>query len=231
MANKFYLTTKDTTRIEAQAQCLRDKLLIRLLRRLGCRITEAIEIGERDIDFEKKFIRIIHQKMITAKVTCQKCGKKVAKKHKFCPNCGAILSAKIEKKSEPELRTLPIDQNTLDLIKLYIKKGGITVINGKRMLFNITRNNAYNLIRKCAERAGIYLLETPKNRHIHHVGPHAFRHAYITNTLSQKKTFDDARLVQEMVGHKRIDTTLGYANDAPVRLQEFNEELWKEEDR
>ena len=49
---KTYLEPKEIDRIEQAAQCLRDKLLVRLLARLGCRVSEALGISVSDIDFD-----------------------------------------------------------------------------------------------------------------------------------------------------------------------------------
>jgi len=39
---KAYLEAEEIVRMEKTATCLRDKLLIRLLSHLGCRVTEAL---------------------------------------------------------------------------------------------------------------------------------------------------------------------------------------------
>ena len=46
---KTYLEPKEIDRIEQAAECLRDKLLVRLLARLGCRVSEALGIFEEEI--------------------------------------------------------------------------------------------------------------------------------------------------------------------------------------
>jgi len=49
---KTYLEPKEIERIEQAAECLRDKLLVRLLAHLGCRVSEALGITVEDIDFD-----------------------------------------------------------------------------------------------------------------------------------------------------------------------------------
>ena len=51
---KTYLEPKEVERIEQAAECLRDKLLVRLLARLGCRVSEALGITVSDIDFARE---------------------------------------------------------------------------------------------------------------------------------------------------------------------------------
>ena len=75
---KTYLEPKEVDRIEQAAECLRDKLLVRLLAHLGCRVSEALGITVSDIDFEKNIMmtevlkrrqRIKKEAILTPEVT------------------------------------------------------------------------------------------------------------------------------------------------------------------
>ena len=46
---KTYLEPKEIDQIEQATECLRDKLLVRLLARLGCRVSEALGITVRTL--------------------------------------------------------------------------------------------------------------------------------------------------------------------------------------
>lgn len=70
---KVYLEIEETQRLENGAQYLRDKLLIRLLARLGCRISEALAIEAKDIDFSQGTVTIEHLKS-RIKLSCRNCG-------------------------------------------------------------------------------------------------------------------------------------------------------------
>ena len=59
---KAYLEAEEVKRLEQAAEYLRDKLLIRLLFRLGCRISEALAISPGDIDFTRGTVTIEHLK-------------------------------------------------------------------------------------------------------------------------------------------------------------------------
>jgi integrase/recombinase XerD len=48
---KAYLEPEEVEQLEKAAACLRDRLLIRLLFHLGCRISEALALRQEDIDF------------------------------------------------------------------------------------------------------------------------------------------------------------------------------------
>ena len=50
---KTYLEPNEIEQMEQSAEYLRDKILVRLLFRLGCRISEALGITVNDIDFEE----------------------------------------------------------------------------------------------------------------------------------------------------------------------------------
>jgi integrase/recombinase XerD len=235
MPVKEYLEAGDTSLIEDAAQCLRDKVLIRLLRRLGCRIGEVLGMEERHIDFSQRQVKIEHEKMRVS-LFCPYCPQegdkktRLSKKAIFCPKCGKVVEQAIAKaKQERHLRKVPIDPDTLKLVREYIKKGGITEVHGKRMLFTISRQWAWHIVVKCAERAGIFELENPINERKHHVSPHKFRDAFAINAIKIKPTADDLRLLQELLGHESYDTTMRYRKVSGAELQHFYDDLMKEE--
>jgi len=63
---KAYLEPSEVGRIEQQAVCIRDRLLIRILFRLGCRISEALALTAEDIDFAQGTVTIQHLKACLA---------------------------------------------------------------------------------------------------------------------------------------------------------------------
>ena len=69
---KAYLEPADVELVEQFASCPRDRLLIRLLFRLGCRVSEALAIKVTDIDFECGTVTILHLKRIE-RLSCDKC--------------------------------------------------------------------------------------------------------------------------------------------------------------
>jgi integrase/recombinase XerD len=134
---KTYLAPEEIDTIEKAATNLRDKLRIHLLFRLGCRISEALSVKVEDIDFMQGQITMLHLKR-RIKLSCSTCGARLGGNHVFCPGCGN----KIEKKQGQELeqrrqRVLPIDQDTLSLLKEYLDRGGPVERNGKKMVFGI----------------------------------------------------------------------------------------------
>ena len=121
---KAYLDIEETEQLENAATCLRDRLLIRLLARLGCRISEALALKVEDIDFEQGTVTIQHLKS-RIKVSCPKCGARLGQSHTFCPGCGVKVEKAVTKEQERRrVRTLPLDAATLGMLKKYIRRGG-----------------------------------------------------------------------------------------------------------
>lgn len=84
---KTYLELGDIELMERATTCLRDQLLIRLLFRLGCRVSEALAITIGDIDFEHATIAILHLKK-RIRLSCPNCKARLGKRHQYCPECG-----------------------------------------------------------------------------------------------------------------------------------------------
>lgn len=61
-AKKVYLEPEDEGLLEDGTTNLRDRLLVRLLFRLGCRIGEALALTIEDIDFSRRTVTIRHLK-------------------------------------------------------------------------------------------------------------------------------------------------------------------------
>jgi len=55
---KTYLELGDVESMEQAARGLRDKLLVRLLFRLACRVSEALALTVNDIDFKRTTVTI-----------------------------------------------------------------------------------------------------------------------------------------------------------------------------
>ena len=87
---KAYLESEEVARMEQAATNLRDRLLIRLLFRLGCRVSEALAIKVEDIDFTHGTVTIKHLKS-RLKLSCPNCGARLGMSHSFCPKCGFRL--------------------------------------------------------------------------------------------------------------------------------------------
>jgi integrase/recombinase XerD len=88
---KAYIEPDEVTMMEKVASNLRDKILIRLLFRLGCRVSEALALKVEDIDFAHGTVTIIHLKR-RVKLSCANCGARLGVSHSFCPKCGVRIN-------------------------------------------------------------------------------------------------------------------------------------------
>ncbi len=222
---KAYLEPEEVKKLEEAAEYLRDKLLIRILSRLGCRISEALGIAVSDIDFDQRTITIEHLK-VRLNLSCPDCGTRLSRKAKFCPGCGIkVEKAVAQEKEHHRQRTLPIDADTLTRIRDYIDRGGPVSSDGKQLLFGINRNRAWQIIKECAERAGLPKLVNPETGKVHHVSPHRLRDSFAVMAVKADDSGDGLRLLQEHLGHQNIGTTLKYRKIAGEELREWYEKL------
>ena len=134
---KVYLEPEEISRMERVTSNLRDKLFIRVLFHLGCRISEALGLSVQDIDFNQRILTIKHLKR-RLKLSCTNCGTRLGAAHLFCPKCGSrIEKSQAEEQEHRRQRVLPIDADTLKLLKEYVRRGSPVVRDGKRFIFGI----------------------------------------------------------------------------------------------
>jgi integrase/recombinase XerD len=60
--SEAYLEIADVEKLEQASTNMRDRLLIRLLFRLGCRVSEALALTVKDIDYRRGTVTIEHLK-------------------------------------------------------------------------------------------------------------------------------------------------------------------------
>jgi integrase/recombinase XerD len=211
------------------ATCLRDKLLIRLLFRLGCRVSEVLATAVEDVDLSQGSVTIVHLKS-RLRLFCPECEGRLGRGHRFCPACGQEVAETTRKQAEHRrLRTLPIDSETLALLKLYIDQGGPVNKDGKRLIFGINRHRAWQIIRDCADRAGIHALANPETGRERGVSPHRLRDALAVHAMKMDDSGDALRLLQQHLGHSSFDTTARYRKVAGSEHRQWYYSLWRKE--
>ena len=224
---KTYLELKETELLESAASCLRDRLLIRLLSRLGCRISEALAIKHEDIDFERKTVTIMHLKRIL-KLFCPLCKSQLAAKHRFCPGCASEIGDSIKKQQEKRrIRILPLDEDTLKMLKSYTDNNNTTDINGQTYLFGFNRHRAWQIVRNCAKQARIPSLVNPETGRIRGVSPHRLRDAFSVHAIKRDDSGDGLRMLQEHLGHVSFNTTAKYRKISGQEHRDWYRRLWK----
>lgn len=226
---KAYLEASEVQDLVKAATNDRDKLLIRLLFHLGCRVSEALSMTVDDIDFTKGTVTIQHLKA-RIKFTCPQCGSRLGKSHSFCSRCGAkIVKSLTEQQENYRQRVLPIDYNTLIMLKEYVRRGGPVFREGKRLIFGINRHRAWQIVKECANKAGLPKLVNPETGEIHNVSPHKLRDAFAVHAVKLDDSGDGLRLLQEHLGHVSFNTTAKYRKVAGEELKNWYDRLWKKE--
>jgi len=223
---KTYLEPNEVDQIEQAAECLRDKLLIRLLARLGCRVSEALGIAVSDIDFDQGTVTIVHLKR-RIKLSRPTCKQRLSRTARFCPGCGLLVEqAVINEREHRRHRVLPVDDDTLNMLREYITRGGPVGVNGHRVLFGITRYSAWLIIKSCAARAGLEKLVNSETGQVKGISPHRLRDAFATHAIKLDGSSDGLRLLQEHLGHQSIATTMKYRKVSGDEHRDWYQRLW-----
>ncbi|MFC1987965.1 tyrosine-type recombinase/integrase [Chloroflexota bacterium] len=223
---KTYLEPKEVDRIEQAAECLRDKLLVRLLAHLGCRVSEALGITVSDIDFDQSTVTIVHLKR-RIKLSCPNCKTRLSRTARFCPGCGSLVEqAVINEREHRRHRVLPVDNDTLDMLREFINRGGLVGVNGHRRLFGISRHRACQVVKECATRAGLEKLINRETGQVKGISPHRLRDAFATHAIKLDGSNDGLRLLQEHLGHQSIATTMKYRKVSDGEHRDWYQRLW-----
>ena len=223
---KTYLELKEIELLESATGCLRDRLLIRLLSHLGCRVSEALAITTNDIDYEQGTIIILHLKT-RSKLLCPSCKARLARKHRFCPECVEEIRGVISRENmRRRQRILPVDKNILALLKEYVNRNKAMDTEGHQSIINISRHRAWQIVRECASRAGLAKLVNPETGRLKGVSPHRLRDAFSVHAMKLDTSSDGLRLLQEHLGHASFNTTAKYRKIAGDEHREWFNRLW-----
>ena len=224
-----YLEIDEVASLEKEATNLRDRLLIKVLFHLGCRISEALALEVNDIDSARGTVTIEHLKS-RIKLACPKCGARLGKSHTFCPKCGVKVEEVVAKEQEHRrVRTLPLDGDTLEMLKDYIKRGGPVTRNGKEFLFGINRHRAWQIVGACAERAGLPKLVNTETGKVHNISPHRLRDAFAVHAVKLDDSGDGLRMLQEHLGHQSFNTTAKYRKVSGKEHRDWYQKLWSKD--
>lgn len=226
-AMKTYLEPEEVELLEKAATNLRDRLLIRLLFHLGCRISEALALRVEDIDFDQGTVTIEHLKA-RSRFFCPNCSARLGKTHTFCSKCGAnVQKALTQEQEHRRVRALPINGDTLETLRDYIRRGGPISRGRSKLIFGINRHRAWQVVRECAERAGLGDLINPETGRVHGVSPHCLRDAFAVHAVKLDDSGDGLRLLQEHLGHASFNTTARYRKIAGEEHREWYRKLWE----
>ena len=183
-------------------------------------------VSVSDIDFVQGTVTIEHLKRRT-KLSCPNCRTSLGGPHEFCPGCSlAVTNAVAKQKKHRRMRTVPLDGDTLEMLKDYIKRGGQVTQNGKKLLFSINRHRAWQIVCDCAEKSGLPKLVNPETGKVHNVSPHRLRDAFAVHAVKLDDSVDGLRLLQEHLGHDSFNTTAKYRKVAGEEHREWYQKLW-----
>jgi len=161
------------------------------------------------------------------KLTCPHCSAKLAASHVYCPGCGLeVEKAVAQSKEHRRLRTLPLDDGAVEMIRDYVNRGEPMLRNGKRPLFDISRNRAWRVVRDCAQRAGLRKLVNAETGKTRGISPHRLRDAFAVHAVKTNDSGDGLRLLQEHLGHASFNTTARYRKVAGDEHRKWYEQLW-----
>ena len=221
---KTYLEPDEIKQLGETTTCLRDRLLIRLLFHLGCRISEALAIKVADIDFGQGTVTIMHLKSRLG-LSCPRCQARLGKSHRFCPQCGDQVAEPVARAQESRRqRTLPLDTRTLEMLQDFMRRDAT-----KGLIFGINRHRAWQIVKDCADRAGLPGLVNPETGKRHGVSPHRLRDAFAVHAVKLDDSGDGLRLLQEHLGHASFNTTAKYRKVSGEEHKDWYQRLWQKE--
>jgi integrase/recombinase XerD len=227
---RAYLEPDEIEKLIAAAKCQRDAIFVRSLYRSGCRVSEAIALEEKEVDFNQGTITIQHLKSRIS-LACPGCGARLGRNHSFCPKCGMKIEGAIAKEQEHRrVRTIPLDKETLKILEDFIKEGGSVKRGDKNLLFPFNRHRGWQIIRECAQRAGLPNLVNPESGRSHSVSPHKLRDAFAIHAMKVDDSGDGMRLLQEHLGHASFNTTARYRKIAGEEHKAWYERLWQQKE-
>jgi len=124
------------------------------------------------------------------------------------------------------MRTLPVDSDTLEMLRDYIRRGGPISRKGNMLIFGINRHRAWQVVCDCAKKTGLGKLVNPETGKLHNVSPHRLRDAFAVHAVKLDDSGDGLRLLQQHLGHASFDTTAKYRKVAGEEHRQWYEKLW-----
>lgn len=217
-----YLEPGDVEVMEqAAATNERDRLIIRLLFRLGCRVSELLALRPEDFNLALGTVTILHLKQRLS-LHCPHCNGQLSRAHRFCPGCGQPVEEAVRKETERRrMRTLPLDRASVQMVREFSR--------GKEpqdRVFPIARNTAWRVVKQCASRAGLVGLVNPETGQPRGISPHRLRDAFAVHAMKMNDSGDGLRLLQEHLGHASFNTTARYRKVSGQEHRDWYQRLW-----
>lgn len=222
MPIKTFLTPAEIQAMIAWPDNLRDRLILSFYGDTGCRASELLKLKVENLDLENGLVMIPHLKR-GIKKKCPSCSRMAGKNTPFCSRCGMDLREVQAEGIEERNRLISIGESTAELFREYTKE-----MDQDDQIITITRQQIYNLVRAAAAGIGIKgkALTNPETGKKHFPHPHNFRDSLAVSWLAfAGADSGKQKALQEHLGHKNFETTMGYNKLTPGKVQEVSDEV------
>jgi len=222
MAIKTFLTSSEVKKMIDGALNLRDKVILSFYADTGSRVSELLTIQKEDLDLDSRVLMIRHLKR-GIKKRCPKCSQVAGRSTAFCSKCGTDLSKVVPEGVEERSRLISIGQETADLLREYTKD-----MEDSEYIIKLSRQSVYNIVRRVADDAGLgnKIIRNTDSGKSHYVHPHSFRDALTVDWLGMAGTdVGKQKALQEHLGHKLFQTTVGYFKLTPSTVKKVGDEV------
>jgi site-specific recombinase XerD len=213
-----YLTSNEIDRLIAACKRPRDALLFKLLRSSGRRITEIV--GRRH-PYRHKYIYKGEVKEVTYPPIPALTPMDIVEKEENGRQV-RMIRFNILKKKTLTTKLKPINDETFEELRDYIFYNDIQM---KQPIFNLSRARVFQIVRECAEIAGINLVGTKKPH------PHHFRHSFAVNVIQNSDDPSALRKVQMALEHSSLNVTAGYMQFNQEDLRQMLNKTFNKKDK
>lgn len=186
-----YLSLEELDSIINCARYKRDRLLLKLMKSSGRRISEIVgrknpvEITWTHKGITKTKIHDSFKGLTPSDINYKK----------------KLIRFRIIKKKTETYKLKTIDDSTFDELIEYIQRNEIQL---DQEIFDISRQRAFQIVRECADRAGVTMVGV-KQPH-----PHHFRHSFAVNMLESTNDPTAIRKIQQALEHSNLNVTAVY---------------------
>ncbi len=227
-----YLTPKQIKAMIKSCDNLRDRLLIQILWRTGMRISELVKPPVGPV---KRYVGKSGEPGNGSKPKKGTRGGTFIEKPPsvlglrvsgilWDENCFIIRHAK--RKGNPP-RRINVDPETMAMLRDYLEKRSVK----SEWVMPITRQMAYLVVRRAAERIGIKEIGDAMVSERRHPHPHHLRHSLAVHSVKKTKGSVDGLIkLQNHLGHASFSTTASYANFSNKEQRGWYDDLWEGEE-
>lgn len=198
---KGFLTTEQIQAAIDACDNLRDKILIRLLWRTGCRISEICRPGkDRSAALGLRVSNILWEQ-------------------------NALIICHAKRKGNPQ-RMIQVDSTTLAMVRDFLERR----TEESEFVISVTRQMGYLVVRQAFERIGIFSVGDSLVTSRLHPHPHHLRHSLAVQSVRVTGgNYGDLIKLQHHLGHAQLSTTASYVQFDDAEQKKWYNGLFPEE--